>query len=90
MAISNDQSLQSLKEAISVLTVKLDERFNLVDEKFKGVENQLKGLDKRLEKIENSQKAQIWTLIGIVATATLGVTGALITLLIRSSLFNIA
>lgn len=65
-----------LKEILSRFEQKLDKVAEDVGTLKIGVvkiETKLDSLDKRLEKVEDSQKAQVWTLIGILATAVLGI-----------------
>lgn len=65
-----------LKEILSRFEQKLDKVAEDVGTLKIGVakiETKLESLDKRLEKVEDSQKAQVWTLIGILATAVLGI-----------------
>jgi tetrahydromethanopterin S-methyltransferase subunit G len=65
-----------LKEILSRFEQKLDkvaEDVGILKIGTAKIETKLDSLDKRLEKVEDSQKAQVWTLIGILATAVLGI-----------------
>lgn len=65
-----------LKEILSRFEHKLDKVAEDVGNLKIGIvkiETKLDNLDKRMEKVEDSQKAQVWTLIGILATAVLGI-----------------
>jgi tetrahydromethanopterin S-methyltransferase subunit G len=65
-----------LKEILSRFEQKLDkvaEDVGILKIGTAKIETKLDSLDKRLEKVEDSQKAQVSTLIGILATAVLGI-----------------
>ncbi len=67
--------LKELKQDIKGLNTKLDkqsEKLNTIEVNIATLNEKVDGMDKRLEKVEGTQKNQVWTLIGILATAILG------------------
>ncbi len=67
--------LKELKQDIKDVNTKLDkqsEKLNTIEVNIATLNEKVDGMDKRLEKVEGTQKNQVWTLIGILATAILG------------------
>ncbi len=67
--------LKELKQDIKDVNTKLDkqsEKLNTIEVNIATLTEKVDGMDKRLEKVEGTQKNQVWTLIGILATAILG------------------
>lgn len=67
--------LKELKQDIKGLNTKLDkqsEKLNTIEVNIATLNEKVDGMDKRLEKVEGTQKNQVWTLIAILATAILG------------------
>ncbi|MGH2416255.1 MAG: polyhydroxyalkanoate biosynthesis repressor PhaR, partial [Microcystaceae cyanobacterium] len=66
----------------SVLDKKMTEQYNALDKKFDvyiaKTDEKLTAIDKRLERLETSQKNQIWALIGILGSVLVGLTGKLL------------
>ena len=81
--------IRELKELINSRFEQLDKKIEVgfaevkgeikrLDERINGVETRLDSVDKRLERLETSQKNQIWALIGILGTALLGLTSKIL------------
>ncbi|MGK7881375.1 MAG: hemolysin XhlA family protein [Crocosphaera sp.] len=73
--------LKELKQDIKDVNTKLDkqsEKLNTIEVNIATLTEKVDGMDKRLEKVEGTQKNQVWTLIGILATAILGLGVAVI------------
>ncbi|MDJ0659400.1 MAG: hemolysin XhlA family protein [Crocosphaera sp.] len=67
--------LKELKQDIKGVNTKLDkqsEKLNTIEVNIATLTEKVDGMDKRVEKVEGTQKNQVWTLIGILATAILG------------------
>jgi tetrahydromethanopterin S-methyltransferase subunit G len=62
------------KVAADVVDLKVD--MATVKTKLDGIDKRVDGLDKQIGEIKNSQRNQIWALIGILLTAILGILAA--------------
>ncbi|GBF78878.1 hemolysin XhlA family protein [Aphanothece sacrum] len=79
MSVTIEQDLKEILGSINQKLEKLDNRLNSLEigqarleEKVDGLEKDLESLREDTKEIKGSQKAQIWTLIGILGTALLG------------------
>jgi len=79
MSITIEQDLKEILGEINQKLEKLDNRLNSLEigqarleEKVDGLEKDIESLKDDKQEIKGSQKAQIWTLIGILGTALLG------------------
>jgi tetrahydromethanopterin S-methyltransferase subunit G len=52
---------------------KIDDRLGRLETGQARIEEKLDGLDKYVEKLDGSQSKQVWTLIGIIGAAVIGV-----------------
>lgn len=72
---SINQKLDNLQKDVTDIKIELATFQGEVKGDIKSLDEKVTTLDKRVEKIENSQKNQIWALIGILGTALLGTVG---------------
>ncbi len=63
--------LKGIENKFEKIETKL-EKLNTIEVQIATLTEKVDGMDKRLEKVEGTQKNQVWTLIGILATAILG------------------
>ena len=75
-----NQKLDNLQKEVSesrtetkVAIAEVKGEIKALDQKLSG---EIKSIDQRLKNVETSQKNQAWTLIGILATAVLGILAA--------------
>jgi predicted nucleic acid-binding Zn-ribbon protein len=81
-----ENELKELKDLIIKRFDKIDQRFDKIDQRFDKIESditdlkvgqaelriEITGIKEDIKEIKGSQLAQIWTLIGVLATAVLG------------------
>lgn len=79
MSVTIEQDLKEIFGEIKQKLEKIDDRLTGIEigqaklgEKVEGLESDLADLKENIKELKGSQKAQIWTLIGIVGTALLG------------------
>ncbi len=73
--------LSRIEDKLDKLQDKIDkqsEKIGAIEVKLTAVETEVKNLNKDVTELKGSTKAQIWTLIGILATAILGLGAAVI------------
>ncbi len=63
--------LKGIENKFEKIETKL-EKLNTIEVQIATLTEKVDGMDKRIEKVEGTQKNQVWTLIGILATAILG------------------
>lgn len=65
---------EQLYKKMEIGFIEIKGEIKRLDERINGIEKLLNTMDKRLEKVETSQKNQIWTLIGVLTTTIIGLT----------------